>query len=84
MDKPIDIPANLYEDEVVCCMADRYRTTTERVMQYLLVQEDAVPAPEKESFLFRLTDNEMEILRGLLSRAVAARKKNQIMDRRDF
>ena len=29
MDKPIDIPANLYEDEVVCFMADRYRTTTE-------------------------------------------------------
>ena len=39
MDKPIDIPANLYEDEVVCFMADRYRTTTERVMQCFLVQE---------------------------------------------
>lgn len=39
MDKPIDIPANLYKDEVVCFMADRYRTTTERVMQCFLVQE---------------------------------------------
>ena len=68
MDKPIDIPANLYEDEVVCFMADRYRTTTERV-QCFLVQEAGTSAPEKESFLFRLTDNEMEILRGLLSRS---------------
>lgn len=67
MDKPIDIPANLYEDEVVCFMADRYHTTTERVMQCFLVQEVGIPAPEKESFPFRLTDNEMEILRGLLS-----------------
>lgn len=69
MDKPIDIPANLYEDEVVCFMADRYRTTTERVMQCFLVQEAGTPAPEKENFPFRLTDNEMEILRGLLSRS---------------
>lgn len=73
MDKPIDIPANLYEDEVVCFMADRYRTTTERVMQCFLVQEAGTPAPEKENIPFRLTDNEMEILRELLS--VAARKK---------
>ncbi len=69
MDKPIDIPANLYKDEVVCFMADRYRTTTERGMQCFLVQEAGGPAPEKESFPFRLTDNEMEILRGLLSRS---------------
>lgn len=69
MDKPIDIPANLYEDEVVCFMADRYHTTTERVMQCFLVQEAEAPAPEKESFPFRLTDNEMEILRELLSRS---------------
>ena len=69
MDKAMDIPANLYEDEVVCFMADRYRTTTERVVQCFLVQEAGAPAPEKESLLFRLTDNEMEILRGLLSRS---------------
>lgn len=69
MDKPIDIPANLYEDEVVCFMADRYRTTTERVMQCFLVQEAETPAPEKENIPFRLTDNEMEILRELLSRS---------------
>lgn len=69
MDKPIDIPANLYEDEVVCFMADRYRTTTERVMQCFLVQKTGIPVPEKESLPFRLTDNEMEILRELLSRS---------------
>ena len=69
MDKPIDIPANLYEDEVVCFMADRYRTTTERVVQCFLVQEAGTPVPEKENFPFRLTDNEMEILRELLSRS---------------
>lgn len=69
MDKPIDIPANLYEDEVFCFMADRYRTTTERVMQCFLVQETGIPVPEKESLPFRLTDNEREILRELLSRS---------------
>ena len=69
MDKPIDIPANLYKDEVVCFMADRYSTTTERVMQCFLVQETGIPVPEKESLPFRLTDNEMEILRELLSRS---------------
>ena len=69
MDKPIDTPANLYKDEVVCFMADRYRTTTERVVQCFLVEEAGTPAPEKESLLFCLTDNEMEILRGLLSRS---------------
>lgn len=63
MDKAMDIPANLYEDEVVCFMADRY------LMQCFLVQEAEVPGPEKESFPFRLTDNEMEILRELLSRS---------------
>lgn len=52
MDKAMDIPANLYEDEVVCFMADRYRTTTERVMQCFLVQEAEVSASEKESFPF--------------------------------
>ena len=50
MDKPIDIPANLYKDEVVCFMADRYRTTTERVMQCFLVQE-AGPRPKRRAFL---------------------------------
>ena len=69
MDKPIDIPANLYEDEVFCFMADRHRTSMERVMQCFLVQETGIPVPEKESLPFRLTDNEMEILRELLSRS---------------
>lgn len=67
MDKPIDIPANLYEDEVVCFMADRYHTTTERVMQCFLEQEVGIPAHGEERFSFRLADNEMEILRGLMS-----------------
>ena len=52
MDKAMDIPANLYEDEVVCFMADRYRTTTERVMQCFLVQEAGGPAPEKGELSF--------------------------------
>lgn len=51
MDKPIDIPANLYEDEVVCFMADRYRTTTERVMQCFLVQEAGGPRLKRRAFL---------------------------------
>lgn len=29
----MDIPAELYEDEVVCFIADRYHTTSQKVVQ---------------------------------------------------
>lgn len=31
MNKRIDIPSELYEDEVVCFLADRYHTTARKI-----------------------------------------------------
>ena len=49
MNKRIDIPSELYEDEVVCFLAETGCTPDEEI-----TLSD-----------FRLEDNEMEILRGL-------------------
>jgi len=65
MNRQINIPDKLYEDEVVCYLASRYHTTTKKIVQCFLVQEDFIPNPEENSGLFRLEDNEMEIMRGL-------------------
>lgn len=43
MNKRIDIPAALYDDEVVCFIADRYHTTPQKVIQCFLVQEALFP-----------------------------------------
>lgn len=62
----MDIPAGLYEDDVVCYLAERYSVTTRDVVRRFLVQE-AGDAAETEDVgpTFRLEDNEMEMLRGL-------------------
>ena len=65
MNERIDIPAELYEDEVVCYFADRYHTSTENVVRCFLVQDGICSEQENESITFRLEDNEMEIMRGL-------------------
>ena len=65
MNKRIDIPAELYEDEVVYFIADRYHTTPQKIVQCFLMQDNISPKQEDESMTFRLEDNEMEILRGL-------------------
>lgn len=64
MSKQIDIPTELYDDEVVCFLADRYHTTPKRVVQCFLVQ-DGMAEPEENPITFHLEDNEMEILREL-------------------
>lgn len=66
MNERIDIPAELYEDEVVCFFADRYHTSTENVVRCFLVQDGIYPEQENESITFRLEENEMEIMRGLI------------------
>ena len=43
MNERIDIPAELYEDEVVCFFADRYHTSTENVVRCFLVQDGIYP-----------------------------------------
>ena len=65
MNERIDIPAELYEDEVVCFFADNYHTSTENVVRCFLVQDGICPEQENEPITFRLEDNEMEIMRGL-------------------
>ena len=66
MNERIDIPAELYEDEVVCFFADRYHTSTENVVRCFLVQDGIYPEQENESITFRLEENEMEIMRSLI------------------
>ena len=61
MNKQIDIPAALYDDEVICFIADRYH----KVVQCFLAQDSLVSEPEEDPIAFRLENNEMEILRGL-------------------
>ena len=65
MNERIDIPAELYEEEVVRFLADRYHTSTENVVRCFLVQDRICPKQENEPMTFRLEDNEMEIMRGL-------------------
>lgn len=65
MNERTDIPAELYEDEVVCFFADRYYTSTENVVRCFLVQDGIYLEQENELITFRLEDNEMEIMRGL-------------------
>lgn len=66
MNKPNDIPTELYDDEVICFLADRYHTTPKRVIQCYLVQDGICPEQENEPITFRLEDNEIEIMRGLV------------------
>ncbi len=61
-----DIPTELYEDEVVRFFAGRYHTSTEEVVRRFLVQEGICPEQGNAPTTFRLEDNEMEILRGLI------------------
>ncbi len=65
MNERMNIPAELYEDEVVRFFADRYHTSAENVVRCFLVQDGIWPEQENEPVTFRLEDNEMEIMRGL-------------------
>ena len=46
----IDIPAELFEDEVVCFIADRYHTSAENVVRCFLVQDGIYPEQKNEPF----------------------------------
>lgn len=67
MNERIDIPMELYEEEVVRFFADRYHTSTENVVRCFLVQDRIYPEQENAPIDFRLEDNEMEIMRGLIN-----------------
>lgn len=59
------IPEEIYQDEVVLFLADRYHTTPRKVLGRFLEQNGH--APEVEIEPFRLEENEMAILRDMLS-----------------
>ena len=65
MNELLDIPAELYEVEVVCFFADRYHTSAENVVRCFLVQDGICPEQENEPVTFRLEGNEIEIMRSL-------------------
>ena len=61
----IDIPAELFEDEVVCFIADRYHTSAENVVRCFLVQDGIYPEQKNEpsrgqSSLLELPRRKME------------------------
>lgn len=43
MNERIDVPAKLYEEEVVLFFADRYHTSAENVVRCFLVQDGIYP-----------------------------------------
>lgn len=65
MSKRMNIPEALYDDEVVCFIADRYHATPQKIIQRFLVQDGIISNPEEKLVTFHLENNEMEILRGL-------------------
>lgn len=69
MNERIDIPAEVYEDEVVCFIADRYHTSAENVVRCFLVQDGIYPEQENAPIDFRLEDNEMEIMRDMIAKS---------------
>lgn len=66
MNRQIEISPELYEEEVVHFLADRYQTSVENIMSCFLIQNGTDYLEQgKESMTLRLEENEMEILRGL-------------------
>ncbi len=68
MYKQADIIDELYDDDVVCFLAERYHATPDRVVRRFLVQDGITTEQDENSVSFLLEENEMEILRGLTRR----------------
>ena len=66
MNRRTDVLEEIYNDEIVNFLADRYRTTSREILQRFLEQNDSVL--EMESGTFRLEENEMAILRDMMAR----------------
>ena len=66
MDKQITIPNELYEDEAICFIADRHHVSSQKRLQYFLLSEGMSVDGKKKIQMYRLEDNEIEILRGLI------------------
>ena len=67
MNSRMNIPDELYENEVICFLAERYHTSSREIVRHFLVQTgDAAPSGN-DLIKFRLEENEMEILCGLMN-----------------
>ena len=77
MNKRIDIPSELYEDEVVCFLADRYHTTPRKVVQCFLAQTGCTPDEEITLSDFRLEGSRRVdgIVQSFCANPVAAEKR---------
>ena len=65
MNRITAVPEEIYQDEVVLFLADRYHTTPQKVLGRFLEQNGY--APEAETEPFRLEENEIAILQDMLS-----------------
>ncbi len=62
----MNIPTELYEDEVVGFLADRYHSTPQEIVQCFLAQDGRIEEAGRKVISFTLENNEMEIMRGLV------------------
>ncbi|HIZ33932.1 MAG TPA: hypothetical protein H9814_10435 [Candidatus Bacteroides merdigallinarum] len=70
MKKQTHIPTELYEDEVVCFLADRYHSTPNEIVECFLAQDGRMEEADRRPTAFTLEENEMEIMRGLTKEAM--------------
>ncbi len=67
MNQQTDIPEEMYNDEVVCFLADRYHITPRKLLQCFIKQDSPASEMVTDSCAFRLEENEMAILRDMLA-----------------
>lgn len=65
MDRQIIISPQLFEDEVVCFIADRYHINPQTLLRLFLTQNGIITDTDNVECELQLEDNEIEILRGL-------------------
>lgn len=65
MDRQIIISPQLFEDEVVCFIADRYHINPQTLLRLFLTQNGIITDTDNVECELQLEDNEIEILRDL-------------------
>lgn len=68
------IPIELYEDDAVCYIANRYHVTTQEAVRGFLVQSRIVSGKMSD---FHLEDNEIEIMKGLMDAYSSAKSEKR-------
>ena len=58
MERLTDIPTELYEDEVVGFLADRYHSTPNEIVRHFLVQDGKMEETGRMLVSFTLEENE--------------------------